>query len=144
VSEKETGRVIVTNLTNFRMPLIRYELNDYATFLDGCACGMNLPTISDVIERRENIIILPENKIIFPEEIIDILISFPLKDFMTIRIFQQSKNLIKIFYQNPAIGNSFIAKFREKIGNDVKLKLIKSNKLSQRKWDPICSKVRKI
>lgn len=45
----ETGRVIITTLTNFRAPFIRYELGDLVTLADKtCACGRGLPLLSHV------------------------------------------------------------------------------------------------
>lgn len=139
----ETGKVVVTNLTNFRMPLIRYELNDYAKFLGECDCGTNLSTIDDVIRRKENVLVLPNNKIIFQDEILNMFLSFPLKYLMTIEIYQQRKNLIKIFYHDSTIVDSFVAKLREKIGDEIKLKSIKSKEISKRKWIPVFSDVEK-
>lgn len=40
----ETGRLVVTCLTNFVNPFIRYEILDYVTLGDGpCPCGRGLP-----------------------------------------------------------------------------------------------------
>lgn len=40
----ETGRLVVTSLTNFINPFIRYEIMDYVTVGDGpCPCGRGLP-----------------------------------------------------------------------------------------------------
>ena len=48
----EKGRVIVTGLTNFAMPLIRYDSGDIAYAVEGaCACGRSLPSIGRVIGR---------------------------------------------------------------------------------------------
>lgn len=42
----EPGRVVVTPLHNFAMPLLRYELGDIAALDSPCACGRGLPVIS--------------------------------------------------------------------------------------------------
>lgn len=39
------GRVVVTSLHSFAMPLIRYELGDLAEWGSPCACGVSLPVI---------------------------------------------------------------------------------------------------
>lgn len=40
----ETGRLVVTSLTNFVNPFIRYEIHDYVTLADEpCPCGRGLP-----------------------------------------------------------------------------------------------------
>jgi len=48
VSIGKPGRVIVTTLHNFSMPLIRYEIGDLAEVGTLCLCGMNSPTIGKI------------------------------------------------------------------------------------------------
>ena len=48
----EMGRVVVTTLENHLMPLVRYEVGDYAiASTKACVCGRTLPTIDRVIGR---------------------------------------------------------------------------------------------
>lgn len=56
-SAGEVGRVIVTPLHNFAMPLIRYAVGDLAEAGGGCACGRTLPVITRVLgrERRDTL-----------------------------------------------------------------------------------------
>jgi phenylacetate-CoA ligase len=43
----QSGRVVVTDLLNFGMPLIRYEIRDVAAPLAGeCPCGRSLPRVT--------------------------------------------------------------------------------------------------
>ena len=52
VKEGEEGRVIVTNLFNYSMPLLRYEIGDMAIRgPDSCACGQRLPTLRRITGR---------------------------------------------------------------------------------------------
>jgi len=72
--EDEQGRLIVTNLTNFTMPFIRYDTEDYATiFLQAksstkkeqnkiCSCGRTLPMLKSVEGRVTDFIILTNGK----------------------------------------------------------------------------------
>jgi phenylacetate-CoA ligase len=55
----ETGRVVVTPLHNFAMPLIRYDIGDYAQAGDGCDCGRGLPVINRIFGRVRNMVTLP-------------------------------------------------------------------------------------
>ena len=48
----EVGRVVVTALHNFAMPLVRYELGDYAEVGAPCPCGRGLPVIKRIVGRR--------------------------------------------------------------------------------------------
>ncbi len=54
----EVGEVLVTDLTNLSVPLIRYALGDLATATDArCPCGRGLPLIGQVQGRVQSIII---------------------------------------------------------------------------------------
>lgn len=65
-SEGESGRVIVTSLHNFAMPLLRYDLGDYATAGPLCTCGRTLPTIERILGRTRNMLRLPGGRTAFP------------------------------------------------------------------------------
>lgn len=57
VAEGIPGRVLVTNLANRAMPLIRYELGDIAKWSDKCELMPALPTLEPVIVRtRESFV----------------------------------------------------------------------------------------
>jgi phenylacetate-CoA ligase len=64
----ETGRVVVTDLHNFATPIIRYELRDYAEVgpSAGCACGRGLPTLTRVLGRQRNMVVLPNGQRYWP------------------------------------------------------------------------------
>jgi phenylacetate-CoA ligase len=49
----QPGKVVVTDLSNFAMPLIRYEVGDVASWAEGdCLCGRSMPRLAG-IEGRE-------------------------------------------------------------------------------------------
>jgi len=52
----EMGKVLVTTLENYLMPLVRYEIGDYAIAArGGCACGRTLPLLGRVLGREMNL-----------------------------------------------------------------------------------------
>ena len=52
VEDGETGELIITDLLNFAMPLIRYRIGDAASWSSGdCPCGRVLPRLSGVAGR---------------------------------------------------------------------------------------------
>lgn len=57
--EGEIGRVLITTLHNFAMPLLRYEIGDYAEVGAPCTCGRTLPVLSSVMGRQRNMLVLP-------------------------------------------------------------------------------------
>lgn len=55
----ELGRVVITPLHGFAMPLIRYEVGDYAEAGEPCDCGRSLPVIRRIVGRVRNMLHLP-------------------------------------------------------------------------------------
>ncbi|OGQ96336.1 MAG: hypothetical protein A2521_10835 [Deltaproteobacteria bacterium RIFOXYD12_FULL_57_12] len=62
----EIGKVAVTTLHNYAMPLIRYEVGDYAEVGTPCPCGRGLPVLSRVLGRQRNMLVLPDGRRIWP------------------------------------------------------------------------------
>jgi phenylacetate-CoA ligase len=58
----ESGRVVVTVLHNFATPLIRYEIGDHAQLGPACPCGRGLPTLTQILGRRRNMVVLPNGE----------------------------------------------------------------------------------
>lgn len=57
------GRVVVTSLTNYVMPLIRYEIGDRAVLAEGeCPCGRQLPRLRQITGRISDSITLPSGR----------------------------------------------------------------------------------
>jgi phenylacetate-CoA ligase len=63
----ETGRVVVTPLYNYAMPLIRYEIRDHATIGVPCSCGRGLPVLTRIAGRTRNLFRLPNGALIAPD-----------------------------------------------------------------------------
>ena len=59
VGPGELGRVLVTQLHNFALPLIRYELGDWARRGDPCPCGRAHDVLLEVSGRTRNMLSLP-------------------------------------------------------------------------------------
>jgi phenylacetate-CoA ligase len=55
------GDVVVTDLTNFGMPFVRYANGDRAVMASApCACGRGLPMLAAVTGRRLDVLVTPE------------------------------------------------------------------------------------
>jgi phenylacetate-CoA ligase len=80
----EEGNVVITDLTNYGMPFIRYANGDRAVAgLVSCECGRGLPLLAQVVGRRLDTLRTPDGRMV-PGEF------FPhfLKDFAIVRRFQ--------------------------------------------------------
>lgn len=92
----ETGRVFLTLLHNFAMPLIRYGIGDYAEVGAPCDCGRGLPVITRIHGRLRNMIVLPDGRRHWP--------SFPAEMWSAVapirqfRLIQRHPENIEINY----------------------------------------------
>ncbi len=62
----QIGRVVLTSLHNFAMPLIRYAIGDYAEVGAACPCGRGLPVLTRILGRRRNRVALPDGRATWP------------------------------------------------------------------------------
>lgn len=58
----EIGRVVLTPLHNFAMPLLRYEIGDEAEPGGPCACGRGLPVLTRIVGRTLDHVALPSGR----------------------------------------------------------------------------------
>src|SRR5262249_47435456 len=59
----DAGRIIVTDLLNRSMPLIRYEIGDVGTWAQGgCPCGRSLPRLAAVEGRTTDFLVLSDGR----------------------------------------------------------------------------------
>ena len=58
----QVGGVVVTPLHNFAMPLLRYDIGDYAEVGPPCDCGRTLPVLSRILGRSRNRVALPNGE----------------------------------------------------------------------------------
>lgn len=63
----EMGRVVLSDLHNFAMPLIRYENGDFAEFGEACPCGRGLPVLKNVMGRVRGMLTLADGSRIRPD-----------------------------------------------------------------------------
>lgn len=62
----DIGRVLVTPLHNFAMPLIRYDIGDYAEVGEQCDCGRNSLVLNRVHGRSRNLLTFPDGRTDWP------------------------------------------------------------------------------
>jgi len=83
----QMGRVLVTTLENFLMPLVRYEIGDYAVAARGeCSCGRTLPRLSRILGRQANLFRRPDGGLVSGWPAVGTLREFPeLKFFQLVQ-----------------------------------------------------------
>jgi phenylacetate-CoA ligase len=66
-SEGTVGRLLVSDLSNFATPLLRYEIGDYAEVGPPCPCGRGLPTLRRIAGRERNLVVKPDGSRHWPQ-----------------------------------------------------------------------------
>lgn len=84
VGPGKTGRVVVTTLHNYAMPLIRYEIGDFAEVGEPCSCGRGLPVLTRIHGRKQNVLTLPTGETRWT-----LLSSGDIRDFMALAPIRQ-------------------------------------------------------
>ncbi|MCD4730169.1 MAG: hypothetical protein K8R74_06200 [Bacteroidales bacterium] len=65
VKAGEPGSIVVTDLSNFAMPLIRYKIGDVGILAKSqCACGRGFPLLESITGRTADYVVTPEGKYI--------------------------------------------------------------------------------
>jgi phenylacetate-CoA ligase len=78
--------VVITALTNYALPLIRYENGDMAEPGPPCDCGRGLPVLARVAGRVRNLAVLPNGDRVTPTLATeDVLNRLPIRQFQLIQ-----------------------------------------------------------
>lgn len=77
----DIGRVVVSVLHNFALPLIRYEVGDYAEVGGPCSCGRGLPVLTRILGRVRGMAVKPDGSHFWP--------SFPGETWMHVAPIKQ-------------------------------------------------------
>lgn len=122
----ETGRVVVTALHNFAMPLIRYDIGDYAEAGEACACGRGLPVIRRVLGRVRNMVRLPGGGTHWP--LLGALTALPSEMVRQFQCVQTALDRVEVRLVaarplNAAETADLIAELRRKLGHPFDIEL---------------------
>lgn len=99
----QVGKVVVTSLHNFAMPLVRYNIGDYAEVGEACPCGRGLPVLKRILGRQRNLLVMPSGQrywpVITPDELPD-----NLPPFFQYQLVQRSLEEIELNVVGPGPG----------------------------------------
>jgi len=131
----ELGKITLTDLRNYGMPLIRYEIEDVAVAGDEpCPCGRQLPTFRSVEGRVSNIVSLPDGRHIHPLYMMYLMYASPDGDVeseengMThYRIIQETPtDFVVRIVRKPGIDidhSYIITNFKKFLGDNIHVQL---------------------
>ncbi|TXT54872.1 MAG: putative Phenylacetate-CoA ligase [Candidatus Thorarchaeota archaeon] len=125
--------LLVTDLNNFAMPMIRYEIGDVGLLSTRkCKCGRGLPLLETILGRTTSYIITPQgsyvNGIVFPHLLRDY------GEILEFRVIQQNIDEIDIFLvlKNP-LDEKQKESIRRRLSNflqSIRINLIEVDKIS--------------
>ncbi len=130
VAKGRSGEIVVTDLWNFGMPLIRYKMEDRGSLKEGlCSCGRGLPLLGEVEGRTSDFLVAEDGTLIHGEYFTHLFYGVAgVKQFQIIQ--ENHKNVtVKIAAQDNIDKSSFqnIEKtIKESLGMfvDVKIELL--------------------
>jgi phenylacetate-CoA ligase len=89
VRPEETGFIVVTDLDNYLLPLIRYNVGDVGHYYEeACTCGRGLPLMGEIDGRSQDVFSLKSGKLVPPAAIAAVL-----QDEPAVSLFQVIQNL---------------------------------------------------
>lgn len=90
----ETGRLVLTDLTNFASPLIRYDVADYAEVAEACPCGRGLPSLARFLGRERNLLRRPDGLRYWPR--LDMRSYLKVAPVLEFQIIQRELDLLEM------------------------------------------------
>jgi phenylacetate-CoA ligase len=127
----EEGNIVITDLSNYGMPFIRYANGDRAVAGWGmCSCGRGLPLLKEVVGRRLDILETPDGRRIPGEFFPHLMKDFPaIKRFQVVQE-QQDRLDIRIVVNNPLsrqCSSLLESEIRKVVGPTVQVNLLPVN-----------------
>jgi len=124
VKPDELGRIVITDLSSYGMPLIRYDIGDMGRQSNGqCNCGINLPLMEIVEGRKEDFIRTKDGKLVHAA-----YLCYTLKDDAVHEFKMYQKNADKLYVQivkspsfNADSENMLARKLLTNLGQDTKI-----------------------
>lgn len=121
------GRILVTDLTNYTMPFLRYQIEDIGSWAEGlCACGRPFPRLAKVWGRSSDFIVTPEGKIIHGEYFTHLFYGLP--QIQTFQLLQETRDRVRLDYVlRPGVSDFPLEELRrrtqEVLGSSVQCEL---------------------
>ena len=125
VAEGMPGIMVGTSLHNLGMPLLRYRCNDVTALRNQlCSCGRALPLMEDVSTKAEDILALPDGRLISPS-----VLTHPFKPMHSVeesQIVQDRPDSIRIKIKpnaafTPAESEYLVREFRKRLGENIEV-----------------------
>lgn len=95
VAAGEDGEIVLTNLFNYAMPLIRYRIGDVGSPSgEECSCGRTLPLMRSLRGRSNDFVVLPDGRKLSPWFFWNMIDLTGVSEF---RIVQEKRDVIRVW-----------------------------------------------
>ena len=124
VQAGEPGRIVVTDLSSYAMPLIRYDIGDIGKPTDKrCTCGINLPLMEVVEGRKEDFIRRADGKLVHAAYLCYTLKEDTVHEF---KMYQKAVDILHVLIvKSPSFTSEseriLEKKLRTALGDDIKI-----------------------
>lgn len=121
------GTTIVTDLHNYAMPFIRYQIGDLGVpIARRCACGRSMPVLGDVKGRVSDVIVTPAGHYIFADDIAEIF--YPLEAIVQFQVIQERRDALTVKIVkgpdvHPTVDAYVLRRLREAVGEGMEVTL---------------------
>ena len=125
-AQGQVGKVVVTDLHNFAMPLIRYVVGDYAEMGGACPCGRGLPTLKTIRGRERNLLTKPDGTRHWPRLAVEYFKDIDLINqyqFIQHSLEEIEVRLVTEIKLTEAQEASLITHLQENLGHPFRLRL---------------------
>lgn len=96
VKPGEEGRLLISTLHNYSMPLLRYEIGDIGVQGNGCDCGVNTPTLEKIMGRVSDYFVRGDKALVHGQQFTRL---FYFMDWIAqFQVLQKSVDQFEIYY----------------------------------------------
>lgn len=121
------GEVVVTSLTQFSMPFIRYKNGDQGILgPENCQCGRGMSSLSEIVGRLSDFLVTPQNTIVQMHAVGRLLNSKPV--IFQYQVYQPDLYNIEVrLVVKEEVSTNFLeeitAKIQEQLGPDMQISI---------------------
>ncbi|MBK8852974.1 MAG: phenylacetate--CoA ligase family protein [Saprospiraceae bacterium] len=121
ISEGNLGRIVITDLFNFGMPLIRYDTGDLGVLKNKSICSKNNEVFSFIGGRQVDFIYSTNKELLSPHVITNTMWSYPVKQFQFIQTSAEGYVLKLNVFDSKPDENSLLKDLKKYLGYDAKI-----------------------
>src|SRR3989344_5998727 len=124
----EEGAIVITDLINHGMPLIRYRIEDVGAPTDKkCSCGRGLPLMEKVAGRVADFLVRMDGSLVAGVSLVERTLT-AIKGIEQMQIVQESTgeivlHIVKMKEYNPESENDLMNEILSVFGDNVKIKV---------------------